>query len=178
MLLLILWLHIFLMFFSFFLLKHFIYLLLAALGLRCCVGFPLVAPSGGYFLSCSVQASHWGGFSCCWVRALGHAGFSTVLPGLQGTGSTAVAHRLSCSVACGIFLDQGSNPRLPHWQAGSLSLTPEGRPQWDLKWLHGRQEIKLVKIMCSLNSWAKYTSDMAWYFSFPHTTFSHKQETC
>ena len=38
------------------------------------------------------------------------------LPQLQNTGpwvlgqSVVVAHRLSCSVACGIFLDQGSNP--------------------------------------------------------------------
>ena len=34
-----------------------------------------------------------------------------------------VAHRLSCSVACGIFPDQGSNPRLLCWQADSLPLS-------------------------------------------------------
>lgn len=28
-------------------------------------------------------------------------------------------HELSCSVGCGIFLDQGSNLCPPHWQAGS-----------------------------------------------------------
>ena len=50
MLRLILWLHIFLIFFSsFFLLKHFIYLSLAVPGVHCCVGFSLVAASGGYF---------------------------------------------------------------------------------------------------------------------------------
>ena len=36
--------------------------------------------------------------------------------GLQSTGSIVVAHRLSCSKACGIFPDQGSNPCLLHWQ--------------------------------------------------------------
>ena len=32
------------------------------------------------------------------------------------------AHRLSCSTAHGIFLDQGSNPRPLHWQAYSQPL--------------------------------------------------------
>ena len=39
--------------------------------------------------------------------------------GLQSTGSVAVAHRLSCSEACGIFPDQGSNPCLLNWQMDS-----------------------------------------------------------
>ena len=30
-----------------------------------------------------------------------------------------VAHGLSCSAACGIFPDQGSNPCALHWQADS-----------------------------------------------------------
>ena len=42
--------------------------------------------------------------------------------GLHSTGST-VAHQLSGSVACGIFLDQGLNPDLLHWQADSLPLS-------------------------------------------------------
>ena len=29
--------------------------------------------------------------------------------------SVVVMHRLSCSVAGGVFLDQGSNPRTLHW---------------------------------------------------------------
>ena len=37
--------------------------------------------------------------------------------GLWGTGSTAVAHRLSCPQARGIFPDQGLNPGPQHWQA-------------------------------------------------------------
>ena len=36
--------------------------------------------------------------------------------------------RLSSSVECEIFPDQGSNPCLPHWQADSLPLSPQGSP--------------------------------------------------
>ena len=40
-----------------------------------------------------------------------------------------MAHRLSCSMTCGIFLDQGSNPCLLHWQADSLPLSHQGSSQ-------------------------------------------------
>ena len=39
--------------------------------------------------------------------------------GSRHTGSVVVAHGLTCSVTCGIFLDQGSNPCPLHWQADS-----------------------------------------------------------
>ena len=51
------------------------------------------------------------------------------LPRLQGRGSAVVAHGLSCSMACGIFLDQGSNLCLLHQQADSLPLSHEGSPR-------------------------------------------------
>ena len=38
------------------------------------------------------------------------------------------AHGLSCSSACGIFVDQGLNPSLLHWQADSLPLSHQGIP--------------------------------------------------
>ena len=38
----------------------------------------------------------------------------------------AVAHGLSCFAACGIFLDQGLNLHLPHWQVDSLPLSHQG----------------------------------------------------
>ena len=41
--------------------------------------------------------------------------------GLQG--ASVVVHGLSCSAACGIFLDQGSNPCPPHWQEASNHQT-------------------------------------------------------
>ena len=34
--------------------------------------------------------------------------------------SVVAEHLLSCFAACGIFLDQGSNPSPPHWEVGSL----------------------------------------------------------
>ena len=53
------------------------------------------------------------------------AGFSQHRLSLPSSGSglwvqQAVAHSLSCSFACGIFPDQGSNPCFLHWQANSL----------------------------------------------------------
>ena len=44
------------------------------------------------------------------------------------TGSVIVAHGPSCSAACGIFPDQGSNPRPLHWQADSQPLRHQGSP--------------------------------------------------
>ena len=41
-------------------------------------------------------------------------------------------HGLSCSAACGIFPDQGSDLRLLHWQADSLPLSHQGDP-WGKK---------------------------------------------
>ena len=43
-------------------------------------------------------------------------------------GSVVVAHRPSCSVACGIFPDQGSNLCPLHWQADSQPLRHQGSP--------------------------------------------------
>ena len=43
-------------------------------------------------------------------------------------GSVVVAHGPSCSVACGIFPDQGSNPCPLYWQADSQPLRHQGSP--------------------------------------------------
>ena len=42
--------------------------------------------------------------------------------------SVVVAHGPSCSAACGIFPDQGSNPCPLHRQADSQPLRHQGRP--------------------------------------------------
>ena len=53
---------------------------------------------------------------------------------LRSTGSrragsrVVVAHGPSCSAACGIFPDQGSNPCSLHCQAGFLTTAPPGKP--------------------------------------------------
>ena len=43
--------------------------------------------------------------------------------------SVVVAHGLSCSLACGVLLDQGLNPFVPHWQVDSLPASHQGSPQ-------------------------------------------------
>ena len=84
--------------------SYFIYLFLAVLGLRFVRGLSLVAASGGHSSPrCGDRSS-----SRCACLSL-----SRPLP-LRGTGSrragsAVVAHGPNCSVACGIFPDQGSN---------------------------------------------------------------------
>ena len=53
------------------------------------------------------------------AQALGAQGSVVAAPGLQSTGSLVVAHGLSCSQACGIILDQGSNQQPLHFKADS-----------------------------------------------------------
>ena len=79
--------------------KNFIYLFLAALGLRCWA-HALVPESWDYSLSCSVKASVCGGLSCCKAQALGLAGRlqESLQCGLSSWGSWALEHRLS---SCG-----------------------------------------------------------------------------
>ena len=48
--------------------------------------------------------------------------------GSRRAGSVVVAHGPSCSAACGIFPDQGSNPCPLHWQADSHPLRHQGSP--------------------------------------------------
>ena len=48
--------------------------------------------------------------------------------GSRRAGSAIVAHGPSCSAACGIFPDQGSNPCPLHWQADSQPLHHQGSP--------------------------------------------------
>ena len=60
---------------------NFIYLFLffAVLRFCCCMGFSLIAASGG----CDRQTSHCSGFSYCITQALGQGGFSTCSPWAQ-----------------------------------------------------------------------------------------------
>ena len=52
--------------------------------------------------------------------------------GSRRAGSVVVAHWPSCSAACGIFPDQGSNPCPLHWQADSQPLHHQGSPYFTL----------------------------------------------
>ena len=49
--------------------------------------------------------------------------------GSRRAGSVVVAHGPSCSAACGILPDQGSNPCPLHWQADSQPLCHQGSPR-------------------------------------------------
>ena len=77
----------------------FIYLFLAVLGLRCCMGF-LSLRWAGATLHCGARASHCGGFSCCGAWALGVRASAVVAHRLS-----SVVHGLSCSMAWGILSD-------------------------------------------------------------------------
>ena len=54
--------------------------------------------------------------------------------GSRCAGSVVVAHGPSCSVACGIFPDQGSNPCPLRWQADSQPLHHQGSPIIQILW--------------------------------------------
>ena len=78
-------------------------------------GLSLVAASGGHSSSQCVD------LSLSWPLLL----WST---GSRRAGSVIVAHGPSCSTACGIFPDQGSNLCPLHWQANSQPLRHQGSP--------------------------------------------------
>ena len=78
-------------------------------------GLSLVAASGGH------SSSRCAGLSVTRPLLL----WST---GSRRAGSAIVAHGPSCTAACGIFPDQGSNPCPLHWQADSQPLRHQGSP--------------------------------------------------
>ena len=101
------------------------------MGLCCC------APA---FSSCGKwghSSSRCTGLSLSWPLLLRNKGSRLA-------GSVIVAHGPSCSAACGIFPDQGSNPCPLHWQADSQPLRHQGSPRgysslwcmgFSLRWL-------------------------------------------
>ena len=78
-------------------------------------GLSLVAASGGH------SSSRCAGLSLSRPLLLQSTGS-------RCTGSVVVAHGPSCSAACGIFPDWGSNPCPLHWQADSQPLHHQGSP--------------------------------------------------
>ena len=79
-------------------------------------GLSLVGASGGH-------SSSWcAGLSLSWPLLLQSTGS-------RRAGSVVVAHGPSCSAACGILPDQGSNLCPLHWQADSQPLRHQGSPE-------------------------------------------------
>ena len=58
-----------------------------------------------------------------------HVGSLAAAPGLERSGPVAAAQGLSCSTARGLFLEQGLNLRLLHWEVDSLLLSHQGSPR-------------------------------------------------
>ena len=100
------------------------YLFLAVLGLRFCARAFSSCSKRGTTLHRGARASHYRGLSCWGAQA-------------PDAHSVVVAHGLSCSAACGIFPDQGSNLCPLHWQADSQPLRHQGSPHcaFDLRFL-------------------------------------------
>ena len=78
-------------------------------------GLSPVGASGGH------SSSRWAGLSLSRPLLLRSTGS-------RRSGSVVMAHGPSCSAACGIFPDQGSNPCPLHWQADSQPLHHQGSP--------------------------------------------------
>jgi len=102
--------------------------------LNCCTGFALVVMSSGcclfaaygvslrwlFLLQSTTREEHWA-FRSCSSQALEHR--------LGSCGG------LRCSLACGIFLDQGWNQCLLNWEAASLPLSHQEKPSVELCYL-------------------------------------------
>ena len=86
-------------------------------------GLSLVAASGGH------SSSRCAGLSLPRPLLL-------QITGSRRAGSVVVAHGPSCSAACGILPDQGSNPCPLHWQADSQPLRHQGSPPNNILILH------------------------------------------
>ena len=80
-------------------------------------GLLFIVVQGLLIAATSLVAEH--GLQGSWASVL-------VAHRLQSTGSIVVMHGLSCSMACGIFSDQGSNLSLLHQQVDSLPLSQQG----------------------------------------------------
>ena len=79
---------------------------LDVLGLRCCLGFSLVAVCRLFTAVASLVVEH--GLHGVWASVIkAHGLIIVVAPGLYSTGSIVVAHGLNYRTSCGIFLDQG-----------------------------------------------------------------------
>ena len=99
-------------FFNFYLFIYYFWLSWVFVSVR---GLSLVVASGGH------SSSRCVGLSLSRPLLLRNTGS-------RRAGSVGVAHGSSCSAACGIFPDQGSNPCPLHWQADSQPLRHQGSP--------------------------------------------------
>ena len=116
-----------------FLFNYFMYFFGCSGSVAAC-GLFLVRTSRGYLLWCTGFLLWW---LLSWSSGSTHTAFSSCgLKSLGGlVGSVVVVHGLSCSAACRVFLDQGSNPCFLHGQADSYPLHHQGSPMLGLNWI-------------------------------------------
>ena len=94
------------------------------------LGLSLAVASGGH------SSSRCAGLSLSWPLLLWNTGS-------RRTGSVVVVHGPSCSAACGILPDQGSNPCPLHWQADAQPLRHQGSPSVPFK-IEMFEEIQII----------------------------------
>ena len=95
------------------------------LGLCCCLGFSLVAVCRLLTAVASLVVEH--GLHGVWASVVKACRLTIVVaPGFYSTGSIVVARGLNYCTSCGIFLDQGSNLCLLHWQVDFLPPSHNG----------------------------------------------------
>ena len=87
-----------------------------------CTGFSLQWP---LLLQSTISKAHS-------LQQQRHVGSIVAGLRLQSIGSVVVVHRLVFSMACGIFLDQGSNLCLLHLQVDSFLLSLQGKLHYSL----------------------------------------------
>ena len=112
----------------FFLINFFIYLFFGCVGSSfLCEGFLQLRRAGGH------SSSRCAGLSLSRPLLLRSTGS-------RHAGSVIVAHGPSCSAACGIFPEQGSNPCPLHRQADSQPLRHQGSPRYSFLFLRARTQ--------------------------------------
>ena len=120
-------------------------------------GLPLVAASGGH------SSSRCVGLSLSRPLLL----WST---GSRRAGSVIVAHGPSCSAACGIFPDQGSDPCPLHWQADSQPLHHQGSPRGLFKNAHCGTSLAVQWLRLCPSTAGGMGSIPGWGTKMPHAT--------
>ena len=89
--------------------------------------------------------------------------FAAVYRLLAAVASVVMEHRLRCSTACGIFPDQGLNPRPLHWQPDSYALYHQGNSRVVPSYLlqcgfiaYPRGYIRILSLFCCSNYFIKH----------------------
>ena len=97
------------------------------------------------------------GHHCCsWAFSRFSEWGATVAPGSWASHEWELLllwRSFSCPVACGMVPDQGSNPRLPHWQVDAYPLQHQGS---------SRNSIKKKKILVHLDYLPRFLLFLHW----------------